>query len=295
MKKNLLIAIASIICFSTIAQNSNFRTSHTGLKFNIIADSTGPTAKLGSFVSLHMLLTNPDGSAVKNSFGGKPILFPIKVSGFEGDIYEAIAMLSKGDSATFLLPADSTYTLTFHKPIPDNIKPGDQLTLTTKILDIKSEQDHMESLLNDRQKKMAELKDKIQSKKTTERQQILDHLSKNDLIMEETESGLFYELLSTGTGEFASEGKSVTFHVECRLFTSDEIVESTLEKDPVFININSSRTETIPGINEALKMLKPGGKGTFYLPSHLGYSYVPKENIPAFSILKVYVELIAVR
>jgi FKBP-type peptidyl-prolyl cis-trans isomerase len=242
-----------------------------------------------------MSIVNPDGSMVKNSFGGKPILFPIKVSGFEGDIYEAIAMLSIGDSAQFLLPADSTFSLTFHQPIPQNIKPGDQLILTAKILDIKTERDHMLSLLEDRKSKLTELKDEIASQEKTDRIEILKHIESNELSLNETESGMFYEILSSGEGEQAAEGKTATFHIECQILKTGAVVESTLSADPVFVTINSSRTETISGINEALKMLKPGGKGTFYIPSHLGYSYVPKDKIPPFSVLKIYIELIAVR
>ena len=51
--------------------------------------------------------------------------------------------------------------------------------------------------------------------------------------------------------------------------------------------------QMIPGFNEALTMLKAGGKGTFVIPSTIGYGEQARGPIPANSVLVFDIEVLS--
>jgi FKBP-type peptidyl-prolyl cis-trans isomerase len=51
--------------------------------------------------------------------------------------------------------------------------------------------------------------------------------------------------------------------------------------------------QMIPGFNEALTLLKAGGKGIFVIPSTIGYGEQARGPIPANSVLVFEVEVMS--
>ncbi len=108
--------------------------------------------------------------------------------------------------------------------------------------------------------------------------------------VQETESGLQYEVIQEGTGTSPVDGDEVTVHYEGTLLDGT-VFDSSLDGDPVTFPVNG----VIPGWTEALKMMKPGAKWKLYIPSNLAYG--PRqmgEDIEANSTLIFEVELIGI-
>ncbi len=82
-----------------------------------------------------------------------------------------------------------------------------------------------------------------------------------------TSTGIYYEIETTGEGEHPTIESMVTTHYRGTFLDGREFDSSYRKGTPLMISLG----QVIPGWQEALQMLKPGGKGTFIIPSRLAY------------------------
>lgn len=86
--------------------------------------------------------------------------------------------------------------------------------------------------------------------------------------MEATGTGLMIQILSPGTGNYYAEGDSLSYNYKIKLLSGEEIYNS--EKDGIK-TFRIDKTEEIPALHEAAKLLKPQAKARLVIPSHLAY------------------------
>lgn len=119
------------------------------------------------------------------------------------------------------------------------------------------------------------------------REEILDFLDANNLDAVEHESGLFYIITQTGNGNHPPFDATVTVKYT-----------GTLLDGTFFDGTQDGATATfpllnlIPGWQIGIPLLEKGGKGTFFIPSELGYGSQATGNIPANSVLVFDIELV---
>lgn len=119
------------------------------------------------------------------------------------------------------------------------------------------------------------------------REEILDHLESNNIDAIEHESGLFYVIHQTG------DGTHPPFDAEVTVKYTGTLLDGTF-----FDGTADGETATFPlynliqGWQIGIPLLERGGKGTFYIPSALGYGSQSTGNIPANSVLIFDIELI---
>lgn len=120
-----------------------------------------------------------------------------------------------------------------------------------------------------------------------DRRLIQEHLAANNITAQEHPSGIFYVITTEGTGDNPGPGASVTVKYRGSLLNGD-----------VFDLTVGNETRTFPlanlieGWKIAIPLLKKEGKGTFWIPSALGYGASPLPGIPANSVLVFDIELI---
>jgi len=86
--------------------------------------------------------------------------------------------------------------------------------------------------------------------------------------MQRTPTGLYVEILETGSGELFKEGDRVA--MEYRTFKlSGELIYSSDSTSVKSFVVN--RSEEIDALHEAVQMLRPGAKARLVIPSYLGY------------------------
>jgi FKBP-type peptidyl-prolyl cis-trans isomerase FkpA len=104
-----------------------------------------------------------------------------------------------------------------------------------------------------------------------------------------TPSGIYYHIESPGTGSPPNLQSRVIVHYRGTTPDGREFDSSYKKGVPAMFSLNA----VIPGWQEALQMLRPGGKGTFIIPSGLAYG---KEGFPGLiepnTVLIFYVELL---
>jgi FKBP-type peptidyl-prolyl cis-trans isomerase FkpA len=116
---------------------------------------------------------------------------------------------------------------------------------------------------------------------------ILKYITDNNLTATEHESGMFYVITTPGTG--GNPTLSSTVEVKYKgYFTDNTVFDQTTGNNTIEFPLQN----LIEGWKIAIPLLQKGGKGTFLLPSALGYGSNPPPGIPANSVLIFDIELI---
>lgn len=116
-----------------------------------------------------------------------------------------------------------------------------------------------------------------------DREIIENYIERKDLVMTESPTGLWYLIKSAGSGEYLKENDRIGMNYRC------ELIDGTLcytsdESGPRQVLIG--KTDIEPGLNEGLRLLKPGGEALFILPPHLAFGLVGDgKKIPPRTII----------
>lgn len=140
--------------------------------------------------------------------------------------------------------------------------------------DLKLKEEEINTVLQDLNKKMTEEVGKqVEAMKkvaAVNAEKAREFLDKNKSVdgIKTTETGMQYQMLKEGTGKTPKEGDEVTVHYVGTLLDGKEFDSSVKRGQPFTFALPG---QVITGWNEALPLIKEGGKIKIYLPSELGY------------------------
>jgi FKBP-type peptidyl-prolyl cis-trans isomerase FkpA len=115
---------------------------------------------------------------------------------------------------------------------------------------------------------------------------IQEYIIENNLNVQKTASGLYYIIHSSGTGLLPIFNSNVTLGYK-GYFLNGSIFD---QSNSATFNVN----QVVPGFGEAVQLLKPGGSGTFILPSILGYGNTGSRNISPGDVIIFDINLISI-
>ncbi|MFY8171324.1 MAG: FKBP-type peptidyl-prolyl cis-trans isomerase [Sphingobacteriaceae bacterium] len=285
--KNLKIIIACLLLASFAQAQKAVKYSKsktTGLSYVMHKSNKGPKLKLDDVVTLNLKYSTSKDSLVFDSWKmGKPIQLKIAKASFKGDLMDGLTLLTVGDSASFLINADSLFTKTFGAPRPAFIDSSSFLSFTVKII----------STTTDAALKAEELKlEKENAMKEDE--VIAKYIAEKQITPSKSSSGLMYIVSEPGTGEQAQAGKTVKVHYTGRLLDGTKFDSSLDRNEPIEFKLGQGMV--IKGWDEGIALLKVGGKALLIIPSNLAYgSRGAGGVIPPFSPLTFEVELVSVQ
>lgn len=120
--------------------------------------------------------------------------------------------------------------------------------------------------------------------------QIVDFIAKNSIVAVKHESGIYYQIITPGTGNFTFTGSSnVTVKYEGRLLNGSVFDKSTTGATFVL-------NKLITGWQIGIPLIQKGGKIRLIIPSTLAYrDQSPSASIPANSVLDFTIDLINVQ
>jgi FKBP-type peptidyl-prolyl cis-trans isomerase len=101
-----------------------------------------------------------------------------------------------------------------------------------------------------------------------DRERIESYIERRDLPMKESPSGLWYYIEVGGEGPYFTDNDRIIMEYDCFLIDGTRCYSSN-ELGPKELILGRSEME--PGLNQALRMLKHGAKGTFILPPFLAF------------------------
>jgi FKBP-type peptidyl-prolyl cis-trans isomerase len=136
-----------------------------------------------------------------------------------------------------------------------------------------------------------------QDQSANDEKALKDYFAKNHIKATKTASGLYYVISKKGAGDNAKANQNVSMNYIGK-FMDGKVFDANVNEKGEYINGRSPLNFTlgigqvIKGWDEGVQLLNPGSKGTFYIPSSLGYGAVDRGPIPANSILVFDVELL---
>ncbi|GAB4249179.1 MAG: hypothetical protein Kow0027_11950 [Saprospiraceae bacterium] len=117
-------------------------------------------------------------------------------------------------------------------------------------------------------------------------------LKENKIKTRETEEGIHYVLHEKGVGVYPEKGDYVMVRFKASLLNG-VVFDQSNEDEPFIFQVGNR--EVIRGFDKAVRLLKAGGKGTFYIPSELGYRQQGvRDRVPPNSPLKYEIELVQI-
>lgn len=285
MIKKILFVVAIVFAFSTsFAQKVKYKLDKSGSRYSILKANKTPLVKIDDVVTLQLKYSNTKDSVLFDSWKmGGPLQLKVTKPQFKGDLMAGLVLLHAGDSALFLISADSLFSKTFNMEMPAFVEKGSDLKFTVKVIKSIPE---------------AELKaEEIKTQKQKDMQESIDiekYIKDNNLTVVTTASGLKYVMLAEGTGEQAQSGKTVRVHYTGKLLDGTKFDSSLDRNDPLEFMLGQGMV--IRGWDEGIALLKVGGKALLIIPSNLAYGARGAGNvIPPFSPLTFEVELVEVK
>lgn len=282
MKKTLLV-ILLLACTQAFA-GIKYDSTATGLKYKFFKrDAKGKKASTGDIIVLHMIAKSSSDSAFIHTYrdGGKPISINLNPPTFRGSLEEGFMMMAKGDSAVFLVNADSLFEKTFRTSVPPFIKHGSKVTFVIKMIEVTS-------------KAEMEMKAKAEAEivKKTEADQIAKFVETGKFVKDS--SGIYIETLSPNpAGVVPNDGDSVAVHYTGMLMDGTKFDASYDRGEPISFPLGKGYV--IKGWELALKRMHQGEKIKVVIPSWLAYGAQERGPvIKAYSTLVFEMELIKV-
>ncbi len=296
MKKTKVLAAGVMTLFFCACNDSKFEgftRAENGLHYRFFNhDESGVKVQEGDGILIRYLIMNQRNDSVivdsKNVSrdGSGYTGFGMEGSTFRGSLEDGMMMMAAGDSAEFIVPADSFFLKSMkYNELPQGIQSGDNLRALIKIKEITPKAE----LEADRSKRMAEKEKQMQESKGLEQPALEKYLAENKVKTKPTESGIYYIETKKGTGPQPKATDVVKVHYTGRLLDGT-VFDSSEGGEPAQFGLN----QVIPGWTEGLQMMKKGGKAQLILPSSMAYGAqgTPGGPIPPYSPLVFDVELI---
>lgn len=278
LSMGLLITLCSsflILVFS--CGDAAYRRTDHGLQYKIIVSRNAKRPSLGDRMILHLSYENSEGKEIYNSSVlGDDFVLELTPPTFIGGIEEGFSMMGEGDSAHFLLPADSVFGKTFNLPLPEGIKPGDQLLFKVKMKSVIPAQEH--------QKKMKAVADSVA---LADAIAMNTYIKRNNITAHPVREGVYFIVFEEGRGDKPRAGDSVEVSYTATFL--DGSVFDASSGNGANLRYVLGDGLRLKAWDEAIASLRPGGVCRLVLSSAeafgtRGYGPVPPNTPVVYNI-----------
>jgi len=104
-----------------------------------------------------------------------------------------------------------------------------------------------------------------------DRERIQNYIERKNLKMKETATGLWYQVIKEGRGDFFKNNEKIIMEYQCSLLDGRKCYSS---KDIGPREIILGKGELEAGLNEGLRLLKPESEAIFILPPYLAFGLI---------------------
>ena len=126
-----------------------------------------------------------------------------------------------------------------------------------------------------------------------EPERIAKFVKDHNVNVEPSPSGVYYLEIKPGDGASVEEGDLVYLHYNLYNI-DDKLIETSYNGEPLVFYYGTK--EMVPGIEEALKNMRVGGKSTIIVPSQMGFGDVAiDKELPANSTVIFDLDLVDVQ
>lgn len=282
----VLLAIAVAGCFN---ENKwpGYSVTASGLHYKLHKFGDGSRMPLeGEFLVLRMAYRTEKDSVFIDTYSSSHdgrITVPFTRAPFLGSFEEGIAMLHEGDSATFIVSADSLFRKVFRVPMPFFVREGDMVKVDVKLEKILSEKEYIQQ----QEKASAAEEDRDME----EQKLLMSYVQEHHHGLAPLDNGIYYIPLKEGEGAIAERGKTVIISYKGS-FLNGKQFDATSGKSPLEFTVGE-QGQVIKGLERGICLMREGGKAKFILPSQLAYGATGSSTgiVPPYTSVVYEVEL----
>ena len=258
----LTVLVGTLFMFSCSNNQSEFpgfEKSDSGIYYKFHVKSGDTTkAQLGDLVSTFMDYRTDD-TVFNSTPSDHPFSLPLMESAYDGDVFAALAMMSAGDSATFMIHADSFFTKTVGAPRPEFLDSNSYFFLDVKVVEIKS-QAQLDKEKMEKGKEMAAMESAL----------IEQYIADNKLIIEKDASGIYYSTIKKGKGGSASAGDFATLEITAKAINAQkDFINSKKEGKPIDFEVGTGQLGI--GFETGIAKMKIGEVAMIIVPFNLAF------------------------
>lgn len=257
----ILLGIGSFIVYSCSSSDfRGYKKTESGIHYKFYVNNTDSVnVKEGDKITFSLEYKINDSLIFEtNKQSESSIVIP--KSTYTGDIYDCFKLMSVGDSAAFIIEADSFFLKTVtRKTLPENIKPKSKLYAYINITDVITKEK-----IDFEQSKYLEERKAIEIEIT---KKVIAELQLNKEFIENT--GIFYKEDIKGSGALPKTTDYVFLNYEVKT-VDDEILFSTKTANKPKEFECGKREEETEGFNLIISQMSKGQKASFIVPSNLG-------------------------
>ena len=277
------------------AAPKGFKVSPNNLVYKLVRTSkssrSSQMSDVLSFRAQYFIAKNNQDSLLFDSKvnPGGMVTLQLSAPTYKGDLMEGLAMMHQGDSATFLVPADSFFLKTVQlEQLPPFIQAGEKIRFEIGMVEINT--------MEEMQKKQAVLDSisqiEMKTQNEKEMQVLLAKMAEKGESQTPEPSGLIIIQRQKGNGVKPLAGQKVSVHYTGTLLDGTVFDSSVQRNEPIAFTLGEG--QVIKGWDEGIAAIEVGGKATLMIPSWLAYGARAMGPIPANSSLIFEVELVQI-
>jgi len=207
---------------------------------------------------------------------------------FEGSIDECFLMLSKGEKATFILPAQQFFNKTLETNLPLFMDSTDNMKITLDLLEVQRK----DEFLKEKEAFLNWIDDFGEYEKVLLKQ----FLDQKKINTQPTKSGVYRVVIEQGDGPGVQEGDTVLVHYEGK-FLNGKFFDSTKQRKQPFEFVYGQKWQVIEGMEEVIGLMNEGEKALAILPSDVAFGKTGSSTgiIPPYTSVIYEVTLVDVK
>lgn len=282
----IALAIVSAIMIScNLGSFSGFKKTKTGVYYKIYTSDNQDTTKIrkGSIVTIGLKYGLKDSTLFDSKDVPQPIMLPVMEPQYEGDFYDCLTMLNKGDSATFILKAGPLFTKTFGQPsVPEFCTDESDIYFDVKVHNVQTQEEiDRETAVRNMQLEQEEMT------------KLEEYIKTNNIKVQPTATGIYFLETKKGNGKSPVKDGYVTANYTVHLLGGDQLFSTIERGEPLDFKFGSQFENE--GFMEVIGMMKEGGKANAIIPSAMAFGAKGAgQVVPPFSTLYYDIELVKV-
>ncbi|RLD64962.1 MAG: hypothetical protein DRI84_07815 [Bacteroidetes bacterium] len=267
--------------------NLDVTPDEKGLFFIETKKGNGKAPEKGTFIKAELIATSLFGGKFINTYEeGKPYDLEVGTGQLGIGFEQAVAKMKVGGKATVIVPSGLAFG---EQGVQGYIPPFSPVVFEISILKVVT----AEEMSAQREKDAQEAEAKMKKLESDEQAKIDAYVKANNVKATPTASGLIFIDVVPGTGDPAVSGKKVKVHYTGYLLDGKKF-DSSLDRGEPF-EFTLGQGQVIPGWDEAVAMMRVGGKAKLIIPSKIGYgARGAGADIAPYSPLVFEVELLEI-
>lgn len=251
---------------------TKFVKTASGLEYQIVKKGVGGTGpERGGFVTFWFQIQTLKDSVIDTQFADpNPVGIPTPETTHKGGIEEGLMLLAEGDSALFLLNADSLYINTFNQKLPAYIKPQTKIKMIIKMGKVYPKQ-FVDSVMAAQENQRITQNASEGDVYVKDSLAIQNYLKQQHLSGESTTGGVYVVLAQKsqpGSAKLKAGEEVQTTYIGTLLSNGSQFDRSAPGEYFKFV---LGQGQVIRGWEEGFLKLKHGDKALLLIPSRLAY------------------------